>query len=239
MVVNAHRNTYPSEEWLADEQAAMLAQIEAGARATAAYTGRPAFSPRVMAAMARVPRHEFVPLSERSLAYADAALPIAHGQTISQPYIVALMTDLLDLTDGSVVLEVGTGCGYQTAVLAEVAKQVYSIEVIPALAREAQVRLSAMGFTNIEICSDDGYHGWPEHAPFDGIMVTAATAEIPPPLSEQLKRGGRMVIPLGRPYMGQELTVVVKSLAGEVRSRPVLPVAFVPFVRKQRSEEEQ
>jgi len=216
----------------------MVAQIEAEALATASYTGRPVLNPRVMAAMAKVPRHVFVPISERRMAYANVALPIAQGQTISQPYIVALMTDLLDLTEESVVFEIGTGCGYQTAVLAEVARQVYSVEVISALAEEAERRLAALGVSNVEVRYGDGYDGWPEYAPYDGIMVTAAATQIPVPLLEQLKRGGRMVIPLGQPYRTQDLTVVEKDMAGTVKSRSVLPVAFVPFVHRTAFREE-
>jgi protein-L-isoaspartate(D-aspartate) O-methyltransferase len=231
------RDSPETEATAAVERADMLALIEAEARATASYTGRPVFNRRVMTAMAKVPRHKFVPNSEESLAYINAALPIGHGQTISQPYIVALMTDLLDLSEESVVLEVGTGSGYQAAVLAEIAKQVYSLEIVAELAEEARVRLQRLGITKVEVRTGDGYYGWLEHAPFDGIIVTAATAEIPPPLIEQLKCGGRLVIPVGRPFVGQDLMVVEKDEAGEVSSRSVLPVAFVPFRRDKYAEQ--
>lgn len=209
----------------------MIAQIEAEARATAAYTGRPVFNPRVIAALAKLPRHEFVPTPHQRLAYLNAALSIGHGQTISQPYIVALMTDLLDLEERSVVLEIGTGSGYQAAVLAAIAKEVYSIEIIPDLAEEARARLKHLRITNVEVRVGDGYYGWPEHAPFDGILVAAAATEIPPPLIAQLKPGGRLVIPLGRPFYSQDLTVVEKSKSAQLSLCSVLPVAFVPFRR--------
>ncbi len=207
--------------------AEMIAQIEAEARSTADYTGRSRFDSRVLAAIKRVPRHEFVPASEKDMAYLNIALPIGHGQTISQPYIVALMTDLLALERlDAVVLEIGTGSGYQAAVLAQMVRQVYSVEIIPAIAAKAKTRL---GITNIEVRVGDGYYGWPEHAPFDGIVVTAAAPQIPPLLVEQLKPGGRLVIPLGRPLDRQDLTVAEKSEDNQLSLRSVLPVAFVPF----------
>lgn len=211
----------------------MLSRIQAEALATASYTGRPVFGRPVMAAMARVPRHQFVPSSQESLAYINAALAIGHQQTISQPYIVALMTDLLDLDGTARVLEVGTGSGYQAAVLAEIAKQVYSIELIPELAAEAKTRLQRLGVENAAIRAGDGYYGWPEQSPYDGVLVTAAAEAVPPPLIDQLKPGGRLVIPLGRPFTGQDLTVVAKTEAGEVTKTSVLAVAFVPFRRDE------
>ena len=209
--------------------AEMIAQIEAEARSTADYTGRSRFDSRVLAAIKRVPRHEFVPASEKDMAYLNIALPIGHGQTISQPYIVALMTDLLALEPDAVVLEIGTGSGYQAAVLAQVVRQVYSVEIIPAIAAKAKARFTRLGITNIEVRVGDGYYGWPEHAPFDGIVVTAAAPQIPPLLVEQLKPGGRLVIPLGRPLDRQDLTVAEKSEDNQLSLRSVLPVAFVPF----------
>lgn len=209
--------------------AEMIAQIEAEARSTADYTGRSRFDSRVLAAIKRVPRHEFVPASEKGMAYLNIALPIGHGQTISQPYIVALMTDLLALEPDAVVLEIGTGSGYQAAVLAQMVRQVYSVEIIPAIAAKAKARFTRLGITNIEVRVGDGYYGWPEHAPFDGIMVTAAAPQIPPLLVEQLKPGGRLVIPLGRPLDHQDLTVAEKSEDNQLSLRSVLPVAFVPF----------
>jgi protein-L-isoaspartate(D-aspartate) O-methyltransferase len=209
--------------------AEMIAQIEAEARSTADYTGRSRFDSRVLAAIKRVPRHEFVPASEKDMAYLNIALPIGHGQTISQPYIVALMTDLLALEPDAVVLEIGTGSGYQAAVLAQMVRQVYSVETIPAIAAKAKARFTRLGITNIEVRVGDGYYGWPEHAPFDGIMVTAAAPQIPPLLVEQLKPGSRLVIPLGRPLDRQDLTVAEKSKDNQLSLRSVLPVAFVPF----------
>jgi protein-L-isoaspartate(D-aspartate) O-methyltransferase len=209
--------------------AEMIAQIEAEARSTAAYTGRSRFDSRVLAAIKRVPRHEFVPASEKDMAYLNVALPIGHGQTISQPYIVALMTDLLALEPDAIVLEIGTGSGYQAAVLAQMVRQVYSVELIPAIAAKAKARFTRLGVTNIEVRVGDGYYGWPEHAPFDGTVVTAAAPQIPPLLVEQLKPGGRLVIPLGRPLDRQDLTVAEKSEGNQLSLRSVLPVAFVPF----------
>ena len=210
----------------------MVAEIAAEARDTAEYTGRAAFQPRVMAAMAKVPRHEFVPPAEESYAYINNALPIGHGQTISQPYIVALMTDLLDPQPTHRVLEVGTGSGYQAAILAELVQRVYSIEVIPELAEEARERLARLGYANVIVRAGDGYAGWPEEAPFDGIIVTAAAATVPKPLLAQLRNGGRMVIPAGS-RLGQNLFLIEKSASGEISERNLLPVAFVPLVSEQ------
>jgi protein-L-isoaspartate(D-aspartate) O-methyltransferase len=207
----------------------MLDEIAADAAATAAYTGRTAFDPRVMQALATVPRHEFVPAAEKRHAYVNNALPIGHGQTISQPYIVALMTDLLELQPDDVVLEVGTGSGYQAAVLSQLVRRVYSVEVIPELANEARERLERLGFGNVSIKVGDGSAGWPEHAPFEGIIVTAAAAVVPDALLAQLGNGGRMVIPIGSPQR-QELMLIEKSATGEARQRDLLPVAFVPLV---------
>jgi len=214
-------------------RAAMLREIAAEAVATARYSGRPAFDPRVMAALGRVPRHEFVPAAEQPLAYVNAPLAIGHGQTISQPYIVALMSDLLRVEPDHVVLEVGTGCGYQAAVLAELARRVYSVEVIPELAEAAAARLRRLGYDNVEVRAADGYQGWPEHAPYDGIIVTAAAPAVPPPLVAQLKAGGRLVIPVGTGYLGQDLMVLDKTAAGETEARSILPVAFVPLRHRE------
>ena len=184
----------------------------------------------VLAAMGAVRRHRFIPESRRgSDAYGDHPCPIGYGQTISQPYIVALMTDMLELEDDDTVLEIGTGSGYQTAILAELCRQVYTIEYIPALADMAKARLKRLGYDNIEAISGNGYDGWPEHAPYDGIIVTAAASHIPKPLIEQLKPGGRLVIPVGRPHLYQELTLVEKDKAGEITIKEVLGVAFVPL----------
>jgi protein-L-isoaspartate(D-aspartate) O-methyltransferase len=209
----------------------MLRVIEAEVRYTRTMIGRDAFDQRVMTAMAEVPRHEFVPEHERVYAYANGPLPIGHGQTISQPYIVALMTDLLDCGPHARVLEVGTGSGYQAAVLARVVGQVYSVEIIPQLAQQASERLARLGYGNVACRRCDGYEGWPEQAPFDGILVTAAAPSIPPPLVEQLAAGARMVIPVGPVYGHQELKVVEKGQDGSVRTTDVLGVAFVPLTR--------
>jgi len=208
---------------------AMLEAIAADAAATAEYTGRRALDSRVMAAMAKVPRHEFVPAADMGYAYVNEALPIGYGQTISQPFVVALMTDLLEPKPDHRILEIGTGSGYQAAVLAELAGHVYSIEAIPELAAEAGARLARLGYRNVTIKAGDGNDGWAEQAPFDGVIVTAAAAEIPGPLLQQLRAGGRLVIPIGPPR-NQELTLVEKSAAGEIAERVVLPVAFVPLV---------
>jgi len=183
----------------------------------------------VMTAMEQVPRNEFVPNAYLDAAFDNGPLPIGHGQTISQPYIVALMTDMLELEADDTVLEIGTGSGYQTAVLSQLCKQVYTIEYIPALADMARARLQRLGYDNIESISGNGYDGWPEYAPYDGIIVTAAASHIPKPLIEQLKPGGRLVIPVGRPHLYQELTLVEKDKAGEINIKEVLGVAFVPL----------
>jgi protein-L-isoaspartate(D-aspartate) O-methyltransferase len=214
---------------VSDQQRRMLGEIAADVREVAHVLGRDTLAPRVMQAMARIPRHEFVPGPHRSAAYANHALSIGHGQTISQPFIVALMTDLLDVDERSVVLEVGTGSGYQTAVLAAIVKRVYSIEVIGDLAEQARGRLARLGCHNVEIRTGDGYQGWPEQAPFDAIIVTAAAPEVPPRLLEQLRPGGRLVIPVGAPYETQWLTVMEKGEDGEAHSRRILAVAFVPL----------
>jgi len=212
---------------------AMLQRIASEALATAGYTGRESFSARLMAALSRVPRHRFVPASQAALAYINSALAIGHGQTISQPYIVALMTEVLDVEPDAVVLEIGTGSGYQTAVLAELAGYVYSIELIPELATEAGERLIRLGYRNVEVRTGDGYGGWPEHAPYDAILVAAAVPEVPPALIEQLKPGGRLVLPLDAPQAGQMLTLIEKTAARRGHRRPILPVAFVPFTRQR------
>ncbi len=210
------------------ERSELLERIEAEIAATQKYTGRKRLDPRVRQAMANVPRHLFVPPAEESLAYVNHALPIGRGQTISQPYIVALMTDLLETQADHVVLEVGTGSGYQAAVLSSLVRQLYSIEVIDELATSARERLRRLGYDNVEVRAGDGAKGWPEHAPYDGIIVTAAAPEVPPALIEQLKDGGRLVIPVGDPY-GQDLRLLEKQTDGSVKTRSVIPVAFVPL----------
>jgi protein-L-isoaspartate(D-aspartate) O-methyltransferase len=187
--------------------------------------GKAALSRRVMEAMGRVPRHAFVRQDLQHLAYADTPLPSDCGKTISQPFIVALMTDLLDLQPGDKVLEIGTGWGYQSAVLAELGARVYSVELLEPLAREARRRLARLGYTSVEVRVGDGRAGWPEHAPYDKILVSAAPDWVPVPLLEQLKAGGRMVIPAGVADQ-QQLLLIEKDAAGRLASRPVLPVRF-------------
>ncbi len=216
------------------DQHRMISDIEREVAYTRNMIGRSAFSDSVMSAMRQVPREVFVPEQERRFAYDNGPLPIGCGQTISQPYIVALMTDLLELDADAVALEVGTGSGYQAAVLSRVAKQVYSVEIIEALSRRAAATLTELGYHNVSCRCADGYHGWPEHAPYDAIMVTAAAVEIPPPLVDQLRPGGRLVIPVGRPYDYQNLILVEKSDSGEVSERSILGVAFVPLTRSER-----
>lgn len=212
------------------ERARMVAEIDATYSETRSLTGLAAMSPRVRAAMGKVERHRLVGSAQQSNAYRNHPLPIGHGQTISQPYIVALSADLIATAPHMVVLEVGTGSGYQAAVLAEVVKQVYSIELLAPLGREAASRLKEMGYANIEVRIGDGYQGWPEKAPFDAIVVTAAAPSIPQALVEQLKPGGRMVIPVGASGDVQRLLVLTKDAGGVVAPREVLPVRFVPLV---------
>lgn len=207
----------------------MLADIEREVACTRSLTGRDDLDPRVMAAMGKVSREAFVPPDLKYLAYDDGPLPIGHGQTISQPYIVALMSDLLQTQAEHIVLEVGTGCGYQAAVLSLLVKQVFTIERITVLGEDSAARLQSLGYNNIECCTGNGYAGWPGHAPYDGIIVTAAAAHIPPALLEQLKPGGRLVIPVGLPHMPQELLLVEKDEAGATHTRDILSVAFVPL----------
>lgn len=185
--------------------------------------------PATLRAMRAVPRHEFVESGMVRQAYADRPLPIGYGQTISQPYIVAYMTELLQVEPGDVVLEIGAGSGYQAAVLAEIVDQVYTIEIVPQLAELSTERMKRLGYDNVTVKEGDGYFGWEEHAPFDGIIVTAAATHIPPPLVEQLKPGARMVIPVGPPMQVQTLMLVEKDDEGQVRQRSLMPVRFVPL----------
>ncbi|MGD2055332.1 MAG: protein-L-isoaspartate(D-aspartate) O-methyltransferase [Gammaproteobacteria bacterium] len=208
---------------------AMVQEIEADVRLTSLSLDKESLDPRVMKAMSSVPRDELVPESLREVAYENRPLPIGHGQTISQPYIVAVMTDLLKPEPGDRVLEIGTGSGYQAAILAELVARVYSIEIIKALGEEARRKLAELGYGNIEVRIGDGYYGWKEHAPYDAIVVTAAASHIPPPLIEQLKPGGRMIIPVGSRFMVQQLVLVEKDAAGKVTTRQILPVRFVPL----------
>jgi protein-L-isoaspartate(D-aspartate) O-methyltransferase len=203
----------------------MLVEISAGIFHVSSVLGKTALDERVMGAIGKVPRHEFVPVELQPYAYANIPLPIGFEKTISQPVIVALMTDLLDLSENDTVLEIGTGLGYQAAILAQLARQVYSIEIIEELAREAQQRLRRQGCSNIEIKIANGYHGWSQHAPFDKVIVTAAPDLIPPPLIHQLKAGGKMVIPAGLPD-AQQLLLLEKNGAGRVTTRKILQVRF-------------
>ena len=218
-----------AQEAYVAERRAMVEQIRALARETAAETGKATIDDRVLAAMDKVPRHRFVPASELRAAYANRPLPIGHGQTISQPYIVALMTDLAAPRADSVVLEIGTGSGYQAAVLAELVRTVCTIEIVEALAKQAEQRLRNEGYRNVRTRAGDGYYGWESCGPFDAILVTAAASQIPPPLVRQLKAGGRMVIPIGAPFLPQLLMLVDKDRDGNVTTRQILPVAFVPL----------
>lgn len=223
-------NDRPVEDY-ESEHRRLLEQVIAETRGTADLTGCAKLSEPVLRALAAVPRHRFVPPAQLAWAYADSPLPIGCGQTISQPFIVALMTELLALDSRSVVLEVGTGSGYQTAMLASLARRVYSVERIPALAEAAERRLRELGIANVEIRIADGYRGWEEKAPFDAIIVTAAAAEVPPALVRQLKPGGRLAIPVGPQHRSQDLRVICKDESGASHSRSVLPVVFVPLVR--------
>ena len=207
----------------------MLDAIARDAQQTGDLTGRPVFSDAVMDAMRTVPRGAFVPEAEADFAWENRPLPIGHGQTISQPYIVALMTELLDIEPGARLLEIGTGCGYQTAVLCALGATVYSIEVVEPLATAAAARLADLGYRQATVRAGDGHAGWPEHAPYDGIIVTAAAPSVPPALVAQLRPGGNLVIPVGRAATTQSLQRIRKRADGSTETRTVLPVAFVPL----------
>jgi len=214
---------------LAAERARMVTTIEAHAKHASIALGRDSIAPEILKIVSDLPRHEFVPDGLRGDAYADRPLPIGYGQTISQPFIVALMTDLMRVRPDDVVLEVGTGSGYQAAVLAHLARRVYTIEIISALADRAAARLERLGYGNVATRSGDGYYGWEGAAPFASIMVTAAASQIPPPLIRQLKPGGRMVIPVGVPFALQHLVLVERDADDRVTTRQLLPVSFVPL----------
>ena len=190
--------------------------------------------PRVLSAMREIPRHLFVPEPLRNQAYEDHPLPIGRGQTISQPYIVGIMTELLKVDKKSRVLEIGTGSGYQAAILSRVAGHVYTMEIVPELAKSASALLQDLKFTNVSVRHGDGYIGWPEQGPFDAIMLTAAPPEVPQPLLDQLKPGGRLIAPVGRTAFSQELVVVEKSADGKLKRRSIFPVRFVPMVPAAR-----
>lgn len=210
----------------------MIAEIEQLVRETRRETGRETLDARVIAALRKVERQRFVPPGLAAQAYDNRPLAIGAGQTISQPYIVALMTDLLNVAPGGKVLEVGTGSGYQAAVLAEIVRAVFSIEIVEPLGREAARALAAAGYHNVQTRIGDGYAGWPDEAPFDAIIVTAAAPYVPQPLIDQLKNGGRLVIPLGEPQGAQSLFVIEKDQRGAVTRRKVLDVRFVPLTRR-------
>ncbi len=208
----------------------MLDDIDAEVRYTRNMIGKDALDARVMQAMRNVPREEFVPPDMKFDAFENGPLPIGHGQTISQPYIVALMTDMVAPEPEHSILEIGTGSGYQTAILSQLCSRVYSVEVVAELGAAAAAIFNRLGYDNIETRIGDGYRGWPEHAPYDGIIVTAAATHIPEALIEQLKPGGRMAIPVGQPYSYQELMLVRKDGQGKTHTQSVLGVAFVPLV---------
>lgn len=214
----------------------MMSDIEMEVAATRRYIGKDALNPDVISALAAVPRHAFVPTTLRQLAYINGPLSIGYGQTVSQPYIVALMTDLLDPQPDDSILEVGTGSGYQAAVLSLLVRKIYSTETIAALADLASERLQQLGYMNVEVRACDGYYGWAAHAPYDGIIVTAAAPHIPRPLVDQLKPGARLVIPVGAPYAGQMLMVVEKAADGTLSERDILAVVFVPLTGAQHDQ---
>jgi len=222
-----------AEDDYASQRLKMVDEIRQTVRYTSEHIGKMALNAEVMAVMQKVPRHEFVPAAMRAFAYYDRPLPIGNEQTISQPYIVALMTDLAGVNADSIVLEVGTGSGYQAAVLAELVQHVYSIEIVEALGKQAGHTLARLGYDNVTLRIGDGYHGWPEHAPFDAILVTAAPETIPQALIDQLGPGGKLVIPVGKQAGVQTLQVVEKDAQGNTSSHDVLPVGFVPLTRSQ------
>ena len=214
----------------------MLNDIEMEVHLTRHLICKNSLDDRVMAAMKKVPRHEFLPADLRYCAYDNGPAPIGSGQTISQPYIVALMSDLLNTKPSDSILEIGTGSGYQAAILSQLVQQVYSVEIIKELSIEARKHLIKLGYKNVEVRNADGYFGWPEHAPYDGIIVTAAAPHIPQPLIDQLRTGARLVIPVGLPYSYQELMVVEKKANGEIETRQVLGVAFVPLTGEHEAK---
>ncbi|WP_455204256.1 protein-L-isoaspartate(D-aspartate) O-methyltransferase [Kaarinaea lacus] len=207
----------------------MIAAIKDDAEMTSLYIGKDKFDQNVLTAMQNVPRHEFVPNDQQIYAYENRPLPIGYGQTISQPYIVALMTDMLEINSNDKVLEIGTGSGYQAAILNQLSKQVFTIEIVDALAKRAKDTFQRLQLDKITVRAGDGYYGWPEHAPFDAIIVTAAASHIPPPLIAQLKSGGRMIIPVGSRFFVQHLVLINKDEQGKVTTRQILPVRFVPL----------
>jgi protein-L-isoaspartate(D-aspartate) O-methyltransferase len=229
--LGSYANEPENDDEYAVARAALVREIEADVRSTRSYLGKDTLDARVIAALIKVPRHRFVPDEFDDMAYLNRPLPIGYNQTISQPYIVAIMTDLLGVFEGCKVLEVGTGSGYQAAVLAELCDEVYSIEIVEPLGLATKALLENLGYTNVHVKIGDGYAGWPAHAPFDGIIVTAAAKEVPQPLIDQLKPGGRMIIPVKRSFMAQELMLIEKDARGEISREDVLPVRFVPLTR--------
>jgi len=215
-------------------RARLIQLIEQDVLETEHYIGKKYFDPKVMQALAKVPRHEFIPVRNRDDAYENRPVPIGYGQTISQPYIVALMTDLMAIKPDDKTLEVGTGSGYQAAILAELTDKVFSIEIIEELGKQAATVLREQGYTGVQTRIGDGYYGWEEQAPFDVILVTAAADHIPPPLIRQLKPGGRMVIPVGSRFMVQQLVLVTKDDGGKVTTKQMLPVTFVPLTGEHK-----
>jgi protein-L-isoaspartate(D-aspartate) O-methyltransferase len=233
IVAAAREATAQEDAQCVRERAAMVETIRAYARTDASVLGQQGLSERVLEAMSQTKRHLFIPERSCSIGYADRPIPIGHGQTISQPFIVALMTQLAEVASDHVVLEVGTGSGYQAAILAHLARKVCTIEIIPPLAEAATKALRDLAYDNVSVRLGDGYGGWPECGPFDAIVVTAALGELPPPLIEQLKVGGRLVMPVGPAYTTQHLTVVEKIAPGKTTTRAVTLVRFVPFTRSQ------
>ncbi|HEY8130742.1 MAG TPA: protein-L-isoaspartate(D-aspartate) O-methyltransferase [Thermoanaerobaculia bacterium] len=233
LLLSAIAVTASASDPFAAQRAHMIRAIEDDVRWTSREIGRKELDPRVMRVLSEVPRHLFVPQQLRDVAYENRPLPIGYGQTISQPYIVAIMTELLRVGPDDVVLEIGTGSGYQAAVLSRLTKRVYTVEIVEALARQAVERLRSLGYGNVIVRHADGYYGWKEAAPFDAIIVTAAASQLPPPLLQQLKPGGRMMIPVGGPFSTQYLMLVEKNAAGRITTRQVLPVAFVPLTRSK------
>jgi protein-L-isoaspartate(D-aspartate) O-methyltransferase len=218
-----------AEEGFMKQRQEMINVIKSGVRMSQQFLEKGALDEKVLDAMLKVPRHEFVPEDQRPYAYDNRPLPIGYGQTISQPYIVAVMTDLLNLGKGDRVLEIGTGSGYQAAILAELTDAVFTMEIIEGLGRQAGERLGQLGYKNVRTLIGDGYYGWPSESPFDAIVVTAAASHIPPPLIKQLKPGGRMIIPVGSRFMVQHLVLVTKDADSKVTTRQILPVSFVPL----------
>jgi len=220
--------SHADDAGFAVQRSDMVAEVELYARLARDAIGG-AIDESVLRSLGTVDRHEFVPDNQKRFAYENRPLPIGYGQTISQPYIVALMTDLIEPDEDDVVLEIGTGSGYQAAILANLVRQVYSIEIVPPLAQQAKARLERLGYDNVTTRLGDGYYGWEEYAPFDSIVVTAAASHVPPPLVRQLRPGGRMIIPVGGRFMTQQLLLIEKTEQGEVKSYQIAAVRFVPL----------